>query len=46
MAENLGRLLRLQENATASQIQQRLREIYGEREVVYRSTWLCPQLLC
>lgn len=36
VAEQTGRLLRLQENVAASQIQRRLREQYGERETVSR----------
>ncbi len=37
VAEQTGRLLRLQENVTKSQIQRRLREQYGERETVSRA---------
>lgn len=36
VAEQAGRLLRLQDNVTASQIQRRVREQYGERENVHR----------
>ena len=36
VAGQTGRLLRLQENVAASQIQRRLREQYGERETVSR----------
>jgi hypothetical protein len=38
VATQTGRLLRLQGNATASQIQRRLRELYGERESVSKAT--------
>ena len=37
VARQTGRLLRLQENIAANQIQRRLREQYGERETVSRS---------
>ncbi len=37
VAEQTGRLLRLQENVTKSQIQRRLQEQYGERETVSRA---------
>ena len=37
VAEQTGRLLKLQENVTKSQIQRRLREQYGERETVSRT---------
>lgn len=38
VASNVGRLLRLQESVTSSQIQRRVREKYGERETVSRAT--------
>ncbi|MEJ5189739.1 MAG: hypothetical protein WHT84_11055, partial [Breznakiellaceae bacterium] len=38
VATQTGRLLRLQGSATASQIQRRLRELYGERESVSKAT--------
>ena len=38
VAANVGRLLRLQESVTSSQIQRRVREKYGERETVSRAT--------
>ena len=38
VAELVGRSLRLQETAVASQIQRRAREMLGERETVARST--------
>ena len=38
VATQVGRLLRLQSSATASQIQRRVREQYGERETVSRRT--------
>lgn len=38
VAESTGRLLRLQGEATTSQIQRRIREKYGERETVHRAT--------
>lgn len=34
----VGRLLRLQDSASSGQIQRRMQEIYGEREVVARAT--------
>lgn len=34
---HVGRLLKLQGNATAAQVQQRIREQYGERETVFRA---------
>lgn len=37
VADTTGRLLRLQDNITASQVQRRLRELFGERETVYRA---------
>jgi hypothetical protein len=37
VAENTGRLLRLQGTAAASQVQRRVKEIYGERETVARA---------
>jgi hypothetical protein len=37
VAENTGRLLRLQGSASASQVQRRLKEKYGERETVSRA---------
>lgn len=38
VANQTGRLLRLQGSATAVQVQRRVREMYGERETVSRST--------
>ncbi len=38
VAAHVGRLLRLQGMAAASQVQRRVREQYGERETVYRAT--------
>jgi hypothetical protein len=38
VAEVVGRLLRLQKQFTASQVNRRLREMHGERETVARST--------
>ena len=38
VATHVGRLLRLQATATASQIQRRLRETFGERQTVYNGT--------
>ncbi|MGI6541042.1 MAG: hypothetical protein ACOX38_09730 [Bacillota bacterium] len=38
VAENTGRLLRLQDTVKLSQIQRRLRDVYGDRETVSRST--------
>jgi len=37
VADTTGKLLRLQDNVTASQVQRRLRELFGERETVYRA---------
>jgi hypothetical protein len=37
VAETTGRLLRLQENVSASQVQRRLKERFGERETVARA---------
>jgi len=37
MATSVGRLLRLQGSASAAQVQQRIREQYGERETVFRA---------
>lgn len=37
VAANVGRLLRLQGSASALQVQQRIREQYGERETVFRA---------
>lgn len=37
VADATGRLFRLQGTASASQVQRRMRELYGEREVVSRS---------
>lgn len=37
VAANVGRLLRLQENFSSSQVQKRVKEKYGERETVFRS---------
>jgi len=37
VAASVGRLLRLQGSASAAQVQQRIREQYGERETVFRS---------
>jgi hypothetical protein len=38
VASQVGRLLRLQNNFTAAQVQRRIREHYGERETVTRRT--------
>jgi hypothetical protein len=38
VADATGRLFRLQGTASASQIQRRMKEVYGEREVVSRSS--------
>jgi hypothetical protein len=38
VAETVGRLLRLQTSAAASQVQRRVRELLGERETVSRAT--------
>ncbi|MDA8066227.1 MAG: hypothetical protein M0031_12145 [Thermaerobacter sp.] len=38
VAENVGKLLRLQENVAAAQVQRRIQEGYGERETVSRAT--------
>lgn len=38
VASQVGRLLKLQESAVASQVQRRMREQYGERETVSRRT--------
>lgn len=38
VVETIGRLLNLQENCTAAQIQRRLKETFGERETVTRAT--------
>ena len=38
VADNIGRLLRLQDSVTSSQVQRRVREKYGERETVSRAT--------
>lgn len=38
VAEVVGRLLRLQKQFTASQVHRRIRELFGERETVSRST--------
>lgn len=37
VADNIGRLLRLQDSVTSSQVQRRVREKYGERETVIRA---------
>jgi len=37
VAASVGRLLRLQENISSSQVQKRVKEKYGERETVFRS---------
>ena len=37
VAASVGRLLRLQGSASAAQVQQRIREQYGERETVFRA---------
>jgi hypothetical protein len=37
VADSTGRLFRLQGTASASQVQRRMKEVYGEREVVTRS---------
>jgi hypothetical protein len=37
VAASVGRLLRLQASVSASQVQQRMREQYGERETVFRA---------
>jgi hypothetical protein len=39
VCKNIGRLLRLQGNATTAQIQRRVFEQYGEREIVRRSAY-------
>ncbi len=38
VAETTGRLLRLQDAVVASQVQRRIRELFGERETVSRAT--------